>query len=230
MIVKVYQITFLIILNVLCFDALALKKDRKTCDVLVEEIRVAVDKEILTVEDCSLECVRRLSPALGFNDPACVQLCSKKCDDFFRASAKINLSDLYPGLTKAEKKLVDSNPKMSLKAYWLSYKAENMCAKVYKDSRTNDESDACRHFIWAGLMTFELGENNSKLYLDAHENNDGEEESERAMDLANNRAGLIVSKQMIEKKNWSNENLVAEFKKALAKRELIVLSPRKVKK
>jgi hypothetical protein len=49
----------------------------------------------------------------------------------------------------------------------------------------DDETDAFRHFTWAGLMGKEIGSKLAKQFSDAHEANDGKSASS-VMDLNNN--------------------------------------------
>lgn len=56
----------------------------------------------------------------------------------------------------------------------LSWRAEKVCSQLFRASRTNDESDACRHFVWASLLTREFGIEFANQVLNAHEQ-DGRE-------------------------------------------------------
>lgn len=47
----------------------------------------------------------------------------------------------------------------------------------------DDESDAFRHFVWAALLTKELGKARAKEFLDAHETDPDQPHIERQMDL-----------------------------------------------
>ncbi|KHD87887.1 MAG: hypothetical protein OM95_11440 [Bdellovibrio sp. ArHS] len=100
-------------------------------------------------------------------------MCRDRCDEFCKVSqAKetlFKLSDLYPGLTSAERALAAEDPAKALGAYRLSWKAEELCHNLYAKSKTNDASDACRHFIWAGLLTNSYGKDYALKILNAHE-------------------------------------------------------------
>lgn len=154
----------------------------------------------------------------------CAQYCTNYCSGI---DLGFRLSDLYPGLTEAEKKFVDSNPKKAAQAYLLSWKAEKLCHRIYLKSDTNDESDACRHYVWAGLLNFELGQSDANQILDAHEQNPLEPETEKAMDLANNRRGIIVSSELQTKKTADEVILLDRFKSDLSNGKLIVLKGKK---
>ena len=94
----------------------------------------------------------------------------------------------YPGLTPEERKLISKYPAEALKAFLAKQKAESATTKRFKRDDESDESDAFRHFVWAGLLAKELGPEMAKKFLDAHESNQGIDNAEKAMDLANNRA------------------------------------------
>jgi len=47
-------------------------------------------------------------------------------------------------------------------------RAEWSSGRNFPDQNLNDESDVFRHFIWAGLLTKELGSTKAKEFLNAH--------------------------------------------------------------
>ncbi len=80
----------------------------------------------------------------------CPRFCDKFCESLKeeeKSDSGLKISALYPGLTEDEKRIVDKNPKKALEAYLLSWRAESICKTIYLVSDTNDESDACRHFV-----------------------------------------------------------------------------------
>ena len=79
-------------------------------------------------------------------------------------------------------------------AYKLSWDAENICHKLYRQSRTNDESDTCHHFVWASLLYKEFGTDLSTQVLNAHKKDAEQPVQEKSMDLANNRLGFLKAK------------------------------------
>jgi hypothetical protein len=120
------------------------------------------------------------------------------------------ISDLYPGLTPAEKALAAEKPIDSLKAYRLSWKAEEICLKEFPRSASNDESDACRHFVWATLLSRVLGAEAAQSILDAHEQEPTQPPEEKAMDLANNQRGVTFA--TTEAKTFSDEEILGQFR------------------
>ena len=67
--------------------------------------------------------------------------------------------------------------------------------------------------IWSMLMARDLDLNIAESILNAQENNPKEPENEKAMDLSNNRLGLLQYIKFKEKP--TNEEIVSSFKKLL---------------
>lgn len=149
----------------------------------------------------------------------CPQECEKLC-------ANLSLEDNknYYGLTDDEVKFCKENKVKCLKAYKESWNAEKLCLSIYPVGDMNDESDACRHYVWAILLSREIGEKDSETVLNAHENNPKEPKNQQAMDLANNRLGLLTyqkNKELFK----SNEELKKSFIEQIKNNKLIVLDP-----
>ena len=104
--------------------------------------------------------------------------------------------------------------------------AEKLCLKIYPASRTNDESDACRHYIWALLLIKELGLDFTQKILESHESNPKEPEEERKMDVFNNTLAINNFKNLDKNKNISDNEILALFKEQLKKKTLNILKPR----
>jgi len=173
---------------------------------------------------CMSECVVIPTKMATFS---CALDCKKFCSERSIGEQLIfNLTDIYPNLTTAERELVAIEPKKSIIAYRLSHRAEHLCLTIYPSSDTNDESDACRHYVWAGLMFKELGSEFAQKVLNAHENDSKAPEIEKAMDLANNRAGILRAEQLEKNKKYSEDALIEEFIKALGEKQLIVIRPK----
>jgi hypothetical protein len=94
---------------------------------------------------------------------------------------------------------------------------------------TNDESDACRHFVWAALLTNEFGSDFAQQILAAHEQEPTQPPEEKAMDLANNQRGVTFIKDAPKGQRPSGDNILNEFQAQLAKGKIVVLKPRKAK-
>ena len=177
--------------------------------------------EIPVGEGCLLTCS---STTTSFSSLGCAEDCPTLCNESIVTNSVFTLGSLY-GLTEAERALGAKEPKKTLRAYQLSWRAEKLCNTLYVASRTNDESDACRHFVWASLMTSELGAEFTNRALNAHEQDLRQPENERAMDLANNRQGQLTAQPG---SGAVDEQIVLKrFEENLKKGNLVVLKPSK---
>lgn len=158
----------------------------------------------------------------------CKQLCNGTYKDTTTDTTKGLFGSLifYPGLTDAEKKLIAENPSDSLKVFLAKNSAEEEAQSLFPKSRTNDESDAFRHFVWAGLLVKSVGTEKAQVYLDAHETNPDQPASEKAMDLANNRMGILEAQKLQSKENLNLRSLEQSAIKSLKEKKLSVLEPR----
>lgn len=153
--------------------------------------------------------------------------CSNQCSNLCKLDLKTEPEpppNIY-GLTDDEIKICKRDPVLCAQAYKQSWEAESLCEEIYIKSSVNDESDACRHFIWAALLTNSHGQKIATEILDAHENNPKEPLDQKAMDLANNRAGALAGEQLRKNKEFNNINLKKEFLKQLESGSLIIIAP-----
>lgn len=182
--------------------------------------------KIKTGQDCTIEC-SVLSVDMGTFD------CPSRCPEFCKAPVKENmlfaLSDLYPGLTPAEKALASKYPAKLLQAYQLTWQAEKICLGKYRRMETNNESDACRHFVWAALMAKEFDSKFAQQVLDAHEQEPTQPTEEKAMDLANNQRGVSLIKDAGKENKFSDGDLLKEFEGQLKEGKIVVLTPQNPK-
>lgn len=164
--------------------------------------------------------------------------------------AIFSIADLYPGLNDAERKLAqEASTAEMLNAYSLSIRAQNICRKYYLNSRTNDESDACRHYIWAGLLlnkfegqkVIDFYKKNNFYYcskasllesetltskiLNAHESDRSNPLNEKKMDMYNNREGLCDAEVLIDSGKFSEDALLAKFADKIKSHRLVILKP-----
>lgn len=109
------------------------------------------------------------------------------------------------------------------KSYKLGWTAEKLCSQLFKESSTNDESDACRHFIWSALLYKEYGLDFSTTVLNAHEQDLRQPTQEKAMDLANNRLGQLSAQSLIKKNRFNDQEVLKSFKENWKKENLIIL-------
>jgi hypothetical protein len=131
----------------------------------------------------------------------------------------------YPGLTSSEKDLVAKSPKDAFTVYKQKNIAEKSTARNFPDQGLSDESDAFRHFLWAALLTKELGESRAKEFLDAHEADPDQPAIERQMDMYNNNQGQIATKSLMKAKRWNQKNIEAKGLEELRSKRLQVLKP-----
>lgn len=159
-----------------------------------------------TSKNCLFECSSATTGMGTFN---CTAECKNLCQTTIKEYTLINAQTIasYPGLTNAEKALVAQSPIESIKVFLAKQKAEQLTLDTFKRNTTNDESDAFRHFIWACLLTIELGPEKSKKYLDAHEAESNQSDFSRAMDISNNKLGISKAKHLIERGTISVEDI-----------------------
>lgn len=130
------------------------------------------------------------------------------------------------GLTAEERKLIEQYPKEAIKVFLQKNKAELATKKVFGRDDQGDESDAFRHFVWAGYLVKELGPDLAKKFLDAHEATENTDDPDRAMDLANNRAGLLVAERLSREKKLTDVEIGKEAINALKGKTLSILNPK----
>lgn len=160
---------------------------------------------------------------LGNTDMAtylCPQQCDVLCKNFNKPPEKdINFYDL----TDSEVIFCKKNPISCAKSYKLSWDAEKLCLSVYPRSGTNDESDACRHYIWSLLLSKEFGAKTAREVLNAHENNPKQDLKEKEMDLKNNEQGLS---DFQKNPKISSDKFIDLYKKSLKNNKLKIIKPK----
>lgn len=152
--------------------------------------------------------------------------CASECKDLCRTdSTEVNHNSTYQYLNTEEQKLVAAHPLEAITVYKQKNKAIQLTETYFGHDGEDDESDAFRHFVWAGLLYSELGPDRAKVYLDAHEAEESVKSPARSMDLANNRAGQIAAERLTRLGSL-NENQIVNFAlKALRNKELVVIQP-----
>lgn len=175
-------------------------------------------------QDCEIKCATLPIDMGTFN---CPNECKNLCKPQKKSKIAAELANLYPGLTQAEKDLATTHPIQLLAAYKLSWEAEAECINIYSHTKTNDASDACRHFVWAALLTQELGKSLAETILDAHEKEPTQPENEKAMDLSNNRRGISIAEDLIKNKTFSKPSVITQFQSELKNGNLIILDKTK---
>ncbi len=172
------------------------------------------------------ECLNKCAVlSTGMGTFMCPNLCKQLCEDNSLSKKLLEQIAYYPGLNKKERQLISEHPKEAVEVYNQKNKAESESQKTFGRDSSDDESDAFRHFLWAALLTKELGANLAKEFLDAHESEDSSENPSKAMDLANNRAGILAAEKLINSGKFSLDAVKQEALKGIKDGTLIVLKP-----
>ena len=151
-------------------------------------------------------------------------LCHDQCELLCTHNTERRLV-YYPGLTQAEQRLIKENPLEALIVFIQKNRAESSTTRNFPDQGINDESDAFRHFVWASLLTKELGLSRSKTYLNAHEEDPAQPQNEREMDLFNNELGMQFAEEALKTSDVTLEKIEKEGLTQLQNKKLKVLKP-----
>lgn len=185
------------------------------CEIWFNESALKKDAQ------CSIRC-STLSVDMGTFD------CPNRCDSLCKQTThKSTLPFNYPkGLTKGDREMIAKHPADALKVYQAKQKADDLSLKVFKQQGRNDESDAFRHFVWAALVTKELGQEKANEFLNAHEVETSQPPREKEMDTINNNLGVeYVVKQSGSGKPVELDQIEKMALERLKSRELKVLTP-----
>ena len=143
-------------------------------------------------------------------------ICPDQCDLLCQEKTKNSLLAsilYYPGLTPAERALTEKYPKEAISVFIQKTRAESSTERIFPDQGISDESDALRHFIWAGLLTKELGAKMAQEFLIAHESDPSQPTQDYEMDIHNNSKGQQATEKLIKEKSWSLQRLEEEGQK-----------------
>ena len=151
-------------------------------------------------------------------------MCNHQCDVLCKNTPK-KPSENYYGLTDDEIKFCKNNPVKCAKAYKQSWITEKLCLDIYPYSDMDDESDACRHYVWAILLSREIGTKDAETVLNAHENNSKEPKNQQSMDLANSRMAIINFQKDAKKFN-SNDDIKKSFINEIKENKFIIIKPK----
>jgi hypothetical protein len=202
------------------FLGLAAKVQAQTKDACYEWFAFA---KIAKGHDCEMKCAM-LDTDMGTFD------CPARCSDFCREQPVVNkiLGTLvyYPLLNPVERTLIKSYPKEAILVYKAKGTAEGATKRNFHRNDQDDESDAFRHFVWAAAMREDLSAEMAKKFLDAHESNEPDSDPGKAMDLANNRAGLLAAESLLKAGKLNQEEIEKAALNELRNKTLIVLKPK----
>ncbi len=137
--------------------------------------------------------------------------CHSECPELCAALKKTTTSEpgrfiLYPGLTPAERKLIDKNPKEAIAVFVAKSRAE---------------ISSTRNFPVQGFINSER----AQIYLDAHEENRLQPTAERAMELANNRGGILAAQKLLNNGPFELRQLEQQALDDLRSHRLVILNP-----
>ena len=196
---------------ILTFFGLIIGQAAYSCDDWFKSLKIKNQK------NCESKC------RIAQTDMA-TYLCPQQCDILCKNLNKSTEKDPnFYGLTDDEVKFCKANPVTCAQAYKSSWEAEKICLSLYINSNTNDESDACRHYVWAHLLAEIFGKDTARKILEAHENNPKQDIKEKAMDLHNNELGL---KDFKKDQNSTPDKLVDLFKQNLKNKNLKIIKPK----
>jgi hypothetical protein len=122
--------------------------------------------------------------------------------------------------------LVERYPKEAIFVYKAKWAAESSTERIFYRNDQDDESDAFRHSVWAGYMRFDLSSETAKRFLDAHESVGPEADPSKAMDMANNRAGLLAADRLMKIGKLSREEVEKAALDEIRNKTLVVLKPK----
>lgn len=113
---------------------------------------------------------------------------NNKVNQFIKDTARISA---------AEADFISEHPVDAWKIYQAGQKAIHTTWNNLNSSYNyeDDNTDAFRHFVWSGLVAHEIGAENAKAYLDAHEDFPENKPESQSMDLYNNGKGIEYCRQ-----------------------------------
>ncbi len=197
--------------NYLVFGIVPLSSLAGACDQWFQKLKINSDK------NCESLC--QIAPT-----DMSTYMCPNRCESLCKNNNRLKKDENIYGLTDDEIKFCKENRVDCLEAYYESWNAEKICLSIYPVSDVNDESDACRHYVWSILLNKTIGDKNAELVLNAHENHAREQKDQQAMDLANNRLGLL-NYQKFKHKLKTNEEIKMSFLEELKSGKLVILKP-----
>lgn len=172
-------------------------------------------------KNCESECTVAMINMRTFH---CHNQCPELCS-MLDNNESISKYVIYLGLTSKEKALIDKYPKEALIVFIQKMHAEVSSTRQFPTQKIDDEGDAFRHYIWAGLLTKELGAELAQVFLDAHEENSLQSNEEKSMDFANNRGGILAAQKLQKANKLDLENLEKQALEDLKEKKLIVINP-----
>ncbi len=208
--------------SILVFATLLITQNAVATDVCESKFLAAGIKP--GTKDCEIRCATLPVDMGTFN-------CSMACEDFCKTYLKPEtVGDLVRfieprALTPEEKSLVAKYPLEAMKVYRAKKEALNSTRRIFGDNFRNDESDAFRHFVWAGMLREQVGKDLASAFLNAHEASSMAPQTETKMDQLNNAKGVDAATKLKNEKKFSEEALERAALQSIKNGDLNVLSP-----
>ena len=79
--------------------------------------------------------------------------------------------------------------------------------------------------MWAGLLAYEIGEKNARLFLEAHENVPNNPSKEKEMDQFNNEMGIDAHNGLAKNNKFSKKELEKKGLNYLKEGRLKIINP-----
>ena len=172
--------------------------------------------EVTNKETCERNCAVAKRDMGSFS---CTE-CKDYCEIAFRLE-EVEKPEIYtPLLNTTELSLAAKHPSAVWKVYESKSFAEEAAKEKFGFNDEGDESDALRHFAWASRITRDLGSNLAEEFLDAHEAGGDFNSDSTAMDLANNRAGILFS--LKAGANLTDSQIISEALKRIQENKLVM--------
>jgi hypothetical protein len=135
------------------------------------------------------------------------------------------LGSKYPTLNRHEEQLVKEHPIEAAIAFYDAMIAERNGDSLFPNSSQNGEADAFRHFVWAAMLTRDLGEVAARKFLDAHEVSASQPPREKAMDDFNNNSGIDAANEILQNKKFENQEVFERVLREIKEGHLRILKP-----
>ena len=174
--------------------------------------------------DCVKKCITAPTGMATFDcPPFCDEMCNRSVE---KREEPYQAPNPVPDLCPDEVYLIVENPENFSRVHYSRKRALELTRESFGlSSILNDESDAFRHFVWAGLLAMETSPEYAKAFTDSHESCTFSDAAQE-MDYSNNAAAIGWVEKMKKKGSISEKALLAEAKRLLRERKLVVLRQR----
>lgn len=112
---------------------------------------------------------------------------------------------MYSRLNEEERNYVLMNPVRSYVIKECKDDAEHETERRFGYNGRNDETDAFRHCMWSGLISKRISHSEAMKFTTMHEMQDGNDFSEKSMDLHNNKVGAEIGQNVGSERTIADE-------------------------